>query len=450
MKTLLVYAPFSPLIIGKGNLAMHIPLSLASISAYLKSKGHDCSVIDFNIKAFKYLDTETRKLWHEKNRMLWENPEIFERETWHQVKHFEQRWVDTILSHKPDIVGFYICCSTEPIAKKLAEDIKKKSNAKIMFGGPGCFHENIHRFTMADAVVLGEGELTSEELVRNGVKPCKGAYVNGSYGGDREYIEDLDTLPYPDFSDVIEDYRSMLGENLWLSTSWIRGCPGKCHFCYDRIFWKSPRMRTAKSIVDELEYQKDKYNAYKFHKNDSALTLNPKVLNEICDEIIKRGLNIDWYSQARPDAYLTKELLTKMRKSGCTGLMFGVESGSQKVINHMGKALNLKVTQRIIRDCKELGIGVGVTLMVNEPSETWFDYVKTIIFLLKNRKNIAYYNTSSAGIMPMIDWEREPEKYGFKITKTLRNNGYFMFDYPNFGIGTMKRDFMQSLKVLVG
>ena len=444
---LLIYPPSSALLIGDNAYITHLPLGLAYLSAYLKSKGHECKILDINMKMFHFLGKREQDLWHIKNRPLWETREAFEKKVLPRIRYSIDKWVNYILFYKPDIVGFYLSYSTEFMSIILAKKLKEKG-IKIIFGGPGCFHENAKRFSeIADAIVIGEGEITLEELLSNGLQVCKGAYVNGVWGGEREQIPDLDSLPYPDFDDLIGDYKAILGNNTWISTSWVRGCPAKCHFCYDRMYWRGARMRSAESIVGEIEHQQAKYKVFKFNKSDSTLTTSPQQLNEVCDLIISQGLKIDWYSQARPDTYLTKELLNKLHEAGCTGLMFGVESGSQKVVDSMNKHFIVKEAERILKDAKEVGIAPAMTLMVHAPKETWWDFLKTILFILRNRKNIFYYNTAVAGVMPDIDW-RDP-KYGFHITKTMEKNGYYGWDKPSPFVGRIKKNIIEGMKCLI-
>ena len=447
MKTLLIYPPGYQLLDENNGYYRNLPLGLAYLSSYLKSKNKDCRILDLNMKMFKSMQKTNKLLWRTDNRFFWERKDFFEKKVLPLIDM--EKWADYILSFKYDIIGFHMSYSSEHFSVAIAKIIKEKNKKiKIIFGGPNCFHENAKNYSsVADAIVIGEGEITLNELIENNFKLCKGAYVNGVWGGDREIIKDLDSLPFPDFDDVIEDYKPLWGKDYgWISVSWVRGCNGACHFCYDRKYWRGARMRSAKNIVSEIEFQMKKYKVCNFNRGDSTLTISVKILNEICDLIIKKKININWYTQARPDNYLTPALLKKMRKAGCRGLSYGVESGSQKILNSLGKGYLIKNVEKVIKNTHDAGISCFISLMVNEPSENLFDYLKTIIFLIKNRKYIEYYSVSAAGLIPTSDWVREPNKYGFNITKTIEKDGYYYYDKPNQKYGELKRRFLEKIK----
>lgn len=423
MKTLLIYPPCFSFLESKSST--NIPLGLPYLSAYLKKQGREVSILDLNMKMYLDSDKSNRILWHEKNHNSWVVKESFLRKVLPRLQSIQDKWADNILKSGPKIVGFYISSTTRWMALSIAKKLKQKdNNVLIIFGGPDCYKERAEEFlgtAYVDAVVIGEGEVTLSEIIAcyekaGRISSCPGAFfrINGKiiYGGQRELINDLDILPYPDFSDLINDYKAIFGEKLWLSISWLRGCPHRCVFCYETRFWGRCRGRLPQSVVNEFIYQENKYGIRKFHKADSTLAVSQEQLEQICDLLIEAKLDVKWYSQARAEGYLTLSLLQKMRKSGCKALSYGVESGSQSVIDRMNKGLDLKTEQEVIINTDKAGIGASITIMAGALGETIIDFIKSIWFILKNAKSIDNLSVSAAGLFPMSDWYLRPEKYG--------------------------------------
>jgi radical SAM superfamily enzyme YgiQ (UPF0313 family) len=128
-------------------------------------------------------------------------------------------------------------------------------------------------------------------------------------------------------------------------------------------------MRTPKNVVDEIEFLHRKYGEDQFTFYDDALTVDQTRVEEMCDEILRRNLKIKWDCETRVDM-LTKKLLAKMKKAGCIALWLGVESGSQKMIDAMGKGITIEQTERAFRWARETGIIAAASLILGFPGET--------------------------------------------------------------------------------
>ncbi|MFA5411680.1 MAG: radical SAM protein [Candidatus Omnitrophota bacterium] len=436
MKTLLIYPPYSPLFGGYKNQEVplsDIPLGLSYLTACLKQREHEVSVLDLNIKMYFDAKEEDKILWYRKNWNLWNIKKLFLNKVLPRIQDIEERWVEDILNSGSRIIGFYIACTSQWPALSLARKLKEKdSGIVIIFGGPGCSREDrdsVERFLRTgdvDIVVLGEGEITLLEILdsykRTGrIKPAAGACfrVNGGivYGGQREPIKDLDSLPYPDFSGFIDDYKALFGDKTCLSISWVRGCTHRCPFCYETRFWGYPRSRSAESICEEFIFQKEKYNVNVFFKGDSILAFSEEVLFKTCDLLIEKKADIYWGSQARLDKYLNRESLEKLYQARCRSLWYGLESGSQAVVDRMNKGFRVNEAQDIIINTKNAGIKSSITVMVGSPGETLIDFLKTAAFIMKNAKFIDDMFVTLAGVMAMTDWYLKPEQYGIMMEK---------------------------------
>lgn len=418
MQTLIINPPSGSTICKSFTM----PLGVCSLKAYLKQNSQIASVVDLNIKTF--LNSEKKYLWEDSSLKYWLYKDLF----YHKVLPAINinKSVDQILQYKADIIGFSVNAASIHSSMILVSAIKKQSDAKIIFGGALCHHDNAEMFLRngVDAVVIGEGEETLLDLVSD-FKLCKATYMIENnklvYGGTRALI-DVNTLPYPDFEDIIDDYRNF-SSGVWLSTSFVRGCNNRCAFCEESPFWQKARQKSPQKIIEELSHLTKTYNTKFFHKGDSILATSGKIMNEICELIIKRNLELQWFSQARLEKWLTKDLLLKMKQAGCSDLSFGAESGSQKVLDWMNKNANVTESIRIIKDAHNAGINVNITLMVGAPKENLIDFFKTIRFILKTRKYLSYFMISTAMLLPRSDWNLNPEKYGIKKnTKSFRKS----------------------------
>ncbi|MGD0337129.1 MAG: radical SAM protein [Candidatus Omnitrophota bacterium] len=430
MKTLLIYPPCSILFANPKATYASMPLGLSCLSAYLKKEGHEVSILDLNIKMYFDAKEKDKKLWHRKNWNFWNNGTLFFNKILPRLQDIQEKWVDTLLESGFGIIGFYISCTSQWMALSLAKRLKEKNkDIAVIFGGPDCSRENAERFLKTadvDAVVMGEGEITLSQIVSSfektgQIKPCPGALFreNGEivYGGQRELIENLDTLPYPDFSDFIDDYKILFKDSIQLSISWVRGCTHRCTFCYESRFWGSPRPRSPESICREFISQKQKYNVSAFYKGDSILAFSEELLFKTCDLLIENGGDIFWGSQARLENYLTPESLQKLYKAGCRYLWYGLESGSQSVLDKMNKGLQVRQAQDIIINTKKAGISTCLFIIVGSPGETIIDFIKTVWFILRNSDFIDYILVTSAEVSITSDWYLNPEKYGIVMEK---------------------------------
>jgi radical SAM superfamily enzyme YgiQ (UPF0313 family) len=321
---------------------------------------------------------------------------------------------------KPNIVGITSITLTYKSALKIAKIAKEvHPNCVTVLGGPHVtfWDENaLSECPSADIVVRQEGEYTLLELVQKleAGKPiddvlgttCRkdGKIIKNPV---RPLIENLDELPFPArHLWPLEELRKM-EDIFYLTTS--RGCTAWCDFCAAvRMFGRRYRMRSPESIVDELEYLNKTFNATKFTFCDDAFTIDQPRIEELCKEIKARNLKIVWNCGTRVDK-VTKELLITMKDAGCVSVWFGVESGSQEVLDVMHKGISTSQTITAIGWVRELGLTPVPNVLLGYPGETKESAWQTIKFVQKvSPDNLAFYNiaTPLPGT-PMYDLVKE-------------------------------------------
>lgn len=166
-------------------------------------------------------------------------------------------------------------------------------------------------------------------------------------------------------------------------------------------------MRSPKSVVDELEFLNKKYGAQQFTFYDDAFTVDQSRVRKICEEIQNRKLKIAWDCETRVDM-VTKGLLLHMKKAGCLAVWFGVEAGSQRVIDAMGKGLTLEKTKNAFRIAKESGVMTIASVILGFPNETLESALETIKFVEEIKPDdVGYYIATPYPGTPMYDYVKK-------------------------------------------
>jgi radical SAM superfamily enzyme YgiQ (UPF0313 family) len=308
---------------------------------------------------------------------------------------------------QPDIVGITSTTLTYKSGLKIAKIAKEVCpNCLTVMGGPHVTfwdYEALQECPELDVVVRREGENTLLELVQRveadeGFQDVlgityrkKGKTVRNP---DRPYIENLDELPFPARHlwpmERLREYEDIL----YLAAS--RGCVYWCEFCSTvRMHGRKYRMRSTKNVVDELEFLHKTYGVNKFTFCDDAFTVDQARTQELCREIMKRGLKITWNCGTRVDM-LTKELLFKMKEAGCISMWFGVESGSQQVLDAMKKGISPELTTQVFGWVMEVGLKPVPNVILGFPGETMKSAWETIKFVEKiSPDDVGFYNVAT-------------------------------------------------------
>lgn len=306
-----------------------------------------------------------------------------------QFKEYDdyRRIEQEIARKKPDIVGIQALTFSLLDSLTLAKIVKKiDPNTKVVFGGR---HVNIYpeetiNFKEVDALVLGEGELTFPKLIKHEfntekLKQVKGLILkeNGKQvmTGYPELINDLDSLRFP--ARHLTDYRRygdlLSKKKAYTSMISSRGCPHNCSFCDNH---QKFRKRTAENVLNEMEDCVTK-GIKEIMIYDSTFTADKKRVIDVCNGIKERKLNFIWSTPTRVDC-INEELVKAMKKAGCERLQYGIEAGTQKVLNNLRKGTNLDQIKKAIEITKKEGVTVFADFMIGSPGETKEDILKTV------------------------------------------------------------------------
>ncbi len=311
--------------------------------------------------------------------------------------------VDYVKTEQPDVFGITVTTENRLESFELARAIKRNRPETVtVLGGPHCTStavDTMSHIPEVDMVVAGEGEITIVDLVRAieaGGGPGELAKVGGLIYRDdgkivsnevRGKIPDLNQLPLP--ARHLEDislYNFMVdvpgkgrlpASNLMTS----RGCPFDCNFCATPTNWgRKVRGVSPERVIEEIELCIDMYGSKVIWFYDDTLNYNPKRLETICDSIIERRLDINWFCEVRVDA-LARPLFDKMVTAGLFHFGFGVESANERICRDIiHKQATLQQAKDVITWSEEAGITANPFFIFSHPTETWEEALETLDF----------------------------------------------------------------------
>lgn len=317
---------------------------------------------------------------------------------------FVNEYVDLLLSDRPDVVGFSVMFREQFYVSALIARLLKKAdkNIKIVFGGntASSVHQEILPNEFIDFVVLNEGERSFLDLLRSfNNEKGPGEVPNLVFEKKAEVvasetfiINKLDDLPFPDFSDF--DLNSYFTSEPVLPTLGSRGCFWRrCTFCvHHKSYFNKYRTASINRVVDELEYHVKNGITF-FNFVDEMISASR--FKQIGEEILRRGLKLHYYALAKPTADFTKDVLGIMHQSGCRYIIWGVESGCQRILDLIDKGTKVQDISRVLADSTQTGIKNHVYIIIGFPSETKQELKKTLDFLYENKDNIHTIHKSS-------------------------------------------------------
>jgi magnesium-protoporphyrin IX monomethyl ester (oxidative) cyclase len=368
------------------------PLNIAYVAAVLERQ-HETHIIDATNEGLRNLEQiDETKYW-----VGLTNTEIADR-----IK----RW-------SPDVVGINIPFSGwSGTAFEVASIVKSvdKNIITVLDGqNPSARPVDCLANPNIDFVIIGEAEYTMDELVgileegnKQKLKEIRGIAFNKNgktvITPSRPAIQDLDCLPFPARHLLpMDKYFALVKENPlrgeiskpWTTMITSRGCPYNCVFCtVHTVMGRKWRGRSPENVLEELEQVVNTYNVKQIDFHDDNLTLDKKRMETICDMIVERGIDIEWYAPngVRADT-LDENLLRKMKKSGCKKIRIAPESGVQRVVNQViKKNLDLKEVEKAVALAKKVGIKVGCFFVIGLIGETKEDMKESIKYAYKLRK----------------------------------------------------------------
>jgi radical SAM superfamily enzyme YgiQ (UPF0313 family) len=323
-------------------------LGLAYIAAVLRTHGYRPSIVDLNINGL--------------------DPERFRR-----LIEIAEPKILGISTHTETYLSGLECAR---IAKSARPDLP------VVTGGPHCtvMYEEVAQEDCVDYVVRGEGEQTMLELadylIRGLGDPAeiKGLAFrqSGSVRAtpDRPFIKDPDSLPFPDRGLLPLECYTFPG-NVLTSRG---GCPFNCDFCAVNNIWQGRRrFRRPERVVEEVKQVIDQFGVDGIAFADDTFTLNRGHTLRLCEllkDMTRTGGGVSWSCSTRADL-VDRELLQEMVDAGCHSIQYGVEAGSQEILDLIGKGITLEQVRQAVATSKEVGVqDVLCSFMFPHPGDT--------------------------------------------------------------------------------
>jgi anaerobic magnesium-protoporphyrin IX monomethyl ester cyclase len=312
----------------------------------------------------------------------------------------ESHLTDYLDSHRFDAVGLGIVAGYYPYRKllKISGAVNRSRHRPFfMLGGHGPSPEPEYflRKTGADAIVIGEGEITVVDLLEALGKKTALSSVKGiAFLQDgklvttprRELIQDLDTITFPAWDLLPMDYYSLIrlpgatNKDRCFPVLSGRGCIFNCNFCYrmDAGF----RPRTPEDIVEEIRVlQKDHSISYVEFTDDLFMASQQRTV-ELCEAFLKAKLDFRWYCEGRLN-FAKPDILKLMKKAGCVFINYGIESMDDATLKVMNKNLSTKQIIAGIEATLQEGMSPGFNIIWGNIGETAETLQKGVDFLLK-------------------------------------------------------------------
>lgn len=408
MKIALVYPPTTVYKGDPSKGSQIIPLGLAYIGAVCEKAGYEVKIFDFSASAnveeygdYAYYGIPVKEIFTQ------------------------------LYDYKPDVLGIQ-CMYTAYVRDAYAmADIGKQLGCLTVMGGAHasvCYLEVLENPNV-DLVVIGEGEETFLEIVKKYENKESLINIRGTAGNPpRPMINNIDTLPFPALHLLpIREYLTKnknapfnMKPSMLMVTS--RGCPFNCKFCSIRSVWGNTwRYHSPKRVVDEIEVLIKDYRIGEIHFIDDNIAVDLQRLESICDELIRRKLNIKWTTPNGITIWtLTNKVLEKMKQSGCYRLTFGIETACKKTQKYIRKTqINLNRTKEIVHKANKLGIWTLSTFIIGFPDETREDIEETIDFAINSELDFAFFFLPM--LFPKTDMTEDYRERGL-----LQNGGKFL------------------------
>lgn len=350
------------------------PYSLMQLAAILRDKGHEVTLIDANGEDISYQEFEKRLL------SLKEIGAVVLRFTPTTFDH-DLRVADIAKATNAQIVTIGLCWTLQTFAQGILENCDS-----------------------LDIYALGDSESTVPNLIdtldgkgREGLAAVRGlSYKADSsvlYSGAADDDTDPDALPMPAFDlvDARRYYNNTKRKTRYMIIYTSKGCPYGCIYCtVRRTKWKA---KSAPKVIEEVDHLVRNLRIRELSFFDETFTMERQRAIDICQGLLDKGINATWYCNTRVDR-VDPGLLELMRKAGCRGISYGIESGSELILKNAQKGNTVEQAYQAIKWTKEAGIKTYAALMVGLPGESWATVEETRRFIQRALPNGAQFNVA--------------------------------------------------------
>ncbi len=313
----------------------------------------------------------------------------FEYEATSMGKKTMNRLVKMACDLEPDILGFTSWADCAPfIAEFLSRFRELAPDCITVLGGPlpsTAPKETLQAMPTVDYVVIGEGERVFLNLITQ-LEAGKSPAIEGICyrKGDTTMYEpqthhlDIETLPYPAY-DLLPPPEKYKGHDdvAVLTMAASRGCVYNCRFCSSKMMWGTYRSRSVDNVLDEMMRHVREYGDIFIDFLDDIFTANKQWVKTFCRRLKEKNIDVKWSCITRIDC-ISKEVLQSLKDAGCKIIFYGVDSGTQRILDFINKGYTVDDVVRAIKLSLEYGFSIENTFIVNFPTETKKEMVETL------------------------------------------------------------------------
>jgi anaerobic magnesium-protoporphyrin IX monomethyl ester cyclase len=314
--------------------------------------------------------------------------------------------INQIQAFKPQIIIVHATTPTYTNDINVLKQIKQNLTSFIGLVGThvSILPEESLLESEADFILINEAEYTLKELVNNLNSPwdsiqglCFKKNNKIIKTNPRPQIANLDQLPIP-ARHLLQNKKytmPIINGNPFATIIASRGCKFQCLFCRSHKIWGSKvRMHSPNKIIEEIKEIKYNLGLNFIVFLTDTFTINQEWVISLCTKIIDQKINIKWLCNSRTDT-INEEMIQLMKKAGCIFMSFGIESGSQEILNNSKKGTTLKQAEQAIKLTKKFGIESLAYFIFGLPGETHSTINKTIEFCRKINPDYAYFHIAT-------------------------------------------------------
>lgn len=289
----------------------------------------------------------------------------------------------------PELIGVTMLTPMYESSKRIIQTIKKdRPDIPIVVGGPHPTilpSETLKDIPEIDYVIVGEGERTIEALCYSLENKIYKRYITRIFTNPN--IGDLDDLPLPARHllpmHLYKMTRSRRQQGHAYTVIVARGCPFACAFCC-RIHGRKVRYHSVERVIEEINILVEKYDAKEINLEADTITNSWAFITDLCNGLISSDLSgrIKWTCESRIDT-VNEEMLAHMKSAGCWQISYGVESGSQRLLDFIKKGIKLQQVEETFKLTKKVGISIRAFYILGIPTETREESLRTINFAKK-------------------------------------------------------------------
>lgn len=403
-------------------------VGLTSLAAYLRDGGVDVGILTANLLNDSEPSAKVNTAPADRSRAFFSDTH----DIWRRIADFARQ-------ANPKVVGVAYLTTLGFSVEKTVRLVKETDpEIKVVVGSmhPTFLPEKVMENPDIDFVIVGEGEIPLLSLVRQlessnpRLEDVPGIYYRDSEGQvsktpRADLISNLDELPFLARDLVLEcDFDTYRGHVL----STTRGCPYSCVFCADKGMWgPKVRRRSVENVIAEMKFLETNYKVGALAINDGTFTYDRGYVEAFCYAIISEGLTLKWYCTARYDS-VDKELAKLMKSANCYHLEFGLESGSDTVLDAMNKHISVDQIVRVSEEVYDAGLSTSNTVLFGLPYESKEDMERTLN-LMKRIKTFGFFVSSYTPLPGSPLWnsmsKEEQDSVDWRTTNFESNNNYY-------------------------